>query len=288
MIETRAVHKANEIRLKRQIHAGTFLVVEGRDDRLFMQQFASSEKCQIEVAQGKDNVLEVIRILNEAGFPGVLGLVDADFDRLHSSDKGECNLVKPEYHDLETMLICSAALDRVLVELGSQQKLISFDEKVLDALICRALPLGSLRFYSLRYNLKLKFNGIRYSAWINRVSFTGCIRRMVEEVKNFSQRHDLNTDIIEQAILDIMDAGYDPRELCNGTDLIEILGIGLRGRLGNKQPNEVNASSLKQYLRLAYSDQDFCNSDLGRSIRHWEKVSHGFKVLRKQLNIPPT
>ena len=31
--------RANAIRLKRQEHGGSFLVVEGRDDRLFFEQF---------------------------------------------------------------------------------------------------------------------------------------------------------------------------------------------------------------------------------------------------------
>ena len=34
-----ATVRANAIRLKRQEHGGSFLVVEGRDDRLFFEQF---------------------------------------------------------------------------------------------------------------------------------------------------------------------------------------------------------------------------------------------------------
>ena len=57
MRENYPITKANEIRLKRQIHKGAFLLVEGRDDRLFMQAFISLIDCKIEVGQrwGKEN-----------------------------------------------------------------------------------------------------------------------------------------------------------------------------------------------------------------------------------------
>ena len=94
------------------------------------------------VVQGKQNVCEVVRILDNDNFDGVLGLVDADFDRIEGVPARGPNIVMPEYHDLETMLLCSQALDRILVEFGSQDKIDDFGENVLDALINRALPAG--------------------------------------------------------------------------------------------------------------------------------------------------
>ena len=38
---------ANAIRLKRQEYGGTFLVVEGRDDRLFFEQFIDGRDCRV-------------------------------------------------------------------------------------------------------------------------------------------------------------------------------------------------------------------------------------------------
>ena len=79
MIARRPTIIANEIRMKRSQYQGTFLVVEGRDDRLFMERFICHEICKIEVAEGKENVCEVLRILESDNFMGVLGLIDADF-----------------------------------------------------------------------------------------------------------------------------------------------------------------------------------------------------------------
>ncbi len=142
--------------------------------------------CKIVVAQGKQNVCEVIRILDDDNFPGALGLIDADFDRIEGSQSTGPNILMPEYHDLETMLMCSPALDRVLVEFGSQDKLENFGENVLETLIDRALPVGYLRLHSLRIGLDLTFHGLNYSAWIDRASFRGSTARLIDEVKDRS------------------------------------------------------------------------------------------------------
>lgn len=71
MIQPTSHEIANEIRMTRSQYTGAFLIVEGRDDRLFMASFISQSTCTIEVAQGKQNVCDVIEILNEDNFHGV-------------------------------------------------------------------------------------------------------------------------------------------------------------------------------------------------------------------------
>lgn len=122
MIIRHPVVIANEIRLKRSQHEGVFLIVEGRDDRLFHEKFVDLDICNITVADGKEKVCEVIDILEKDKFPGVLGIVDSDFDRIESSDIKSPNIIFSDFHDLETMLINSNALDGVLVEYGSKKK----------------------------------------------------------------------------------------------------------------------------------------------------------------------
>ena len=281
MIHQYAIEIATEIRLTRSQHSGSFLVVEGRDDRLFMEGFTCRVTCNIMVAQGKQNVCEVVRILDNHNFDGVLGLVDADFDRIEGVPARGPNIVMPEYHDLETMLLCSQALDRILVEFGSQDKIDDFGENVLDALISRALPAGYLRLHSARNSLNLRFDGMAYSAWIDRASFDARTDRLINEAKSRSQRQNLSSNALETAIRQLETAGFHPREVCNGADLIEILSIGLRSKLGNRSPPAVNAKTLRQSLRLAYTEQEFSMSNLGKDIASWEALGVGFQVLRK-------
>ena len=281
MIARRPAVIANEIRMKRSQHSGAFLLVEGRDDRLLMEKFTSPEACKIVVAEGKQNVCEVIRILESTNFAGVLGLVDADFDRIEGTETASPNIVRPEYHDLETMLLCSPALDRILSEVGSQSKIENFQEHILKELIARALPIGLLRLHSLRTGLNLKFEGLQYSSWINPISFEANVRDLLQEVKNNSQRPDLVSEALTEGMQELGKACFEPRELCAGVDLIEILSVGLRRVLGTNQASAVNGVELRRYLRLSFSDQDFAASGLCKGIRRWEAANDKFHLLRR-------
>ena len=283
MIHSYSYEIASEIRMSRSQFSGTFLIVEGRDDRLFMERFISPSKCTILVAEGKQKVCEVIDILEKGNFDGVLGIIDADLDRIEGNPDRSHNLVMPEYHDLIMMLVRSPALDLTLKELGSRPKLVAFRENVLDALINRALPVGYLRLYSLREELGLRFRNMNYSAWINRSSFVADTPALIETVKNHSQRPDLSSSVLAMAIEELYGSGHDPYEICNGTDVIEILSIGLRRVLGNKNAQAVGVEILKSFLRAAYSEQNFSSSDLKRDIEEWQSKRPGFQVLKSEM-----
>src|SRR5260370_34329195 len=75
----------NKIDSKRKYpgyHFISFLIVEGETDKKFYKTFVDSNKCQITIAEGKDNVREVLSILEKDNFPGILAIADADFDVL--------------------------------------------------------------------------------------------------------------------------------------------------------------------------------------------------------------
>ena len=284
MIQRTVDEIANEIRMTRSQFSGVFLIVEGQDDRLFMQSFISQSTCTIEVAEGKENVRRVITILDEGKFDGALGIVDADFDRIEESQDWGPNVVVPEFHDLMAMLVHSPALDRIVAEFGSRRKLESFEEDVLEALIDRALPLGYLRLYSLREEVGLRFKGLDYSAWIDRPSFVASTHKLIGAVKNISQRHELSSNVLAAVVEGLHSSKYDPQEICSGTDLIEILSIALRGALGNNNASEVNSERLKSSLRLAYSVGQFWLSSLSKDIKAWQDANTRFQVLREAEN----
>ena len=150
------VATANSIRMKRQSHRGCFLIVEGRDDRPFFKRFVDREDCRITVAGGKENVVEVITILETACFRGVIGVVDADLDHIEGSRPWSDNVIVHETVDPEALLIRFSALDRVLVEKGSAQKIAGFGKDVRDVLVATAVWIGCLRLYSHRDELNLK------------------------------------------------------------------------------------------------------------------------------------
>ena len=263
--------------------SGSFLIVEGRDDRLFMVRFIALETCEIRVAYGKQNVSDAIGILEGDQYDGVLGMIDADFDRIEGTPSRSQNVVMPECHDLFTMLVSSPALARVVREFGSPEKLDRLGKTALEALTEVALPIGYLRLHSQREGLNLRFRDLNYSRWIGLTSFQADTARLIEIVKSRSQKHDVSTDTIAKANADLHDADYDPCEVCVGADLVEALSIGLRRALGSRRAANVRVDYLKSGLRLAYSDTEFRASTLMRDIEHWQLQSPDFQVLRSGI-----
>jgi hypothetical protein len=111
----------NEVRMQRQLHAGSFLVVEGDDDHRFWSSRVATCCCELVIGDGKPNVLGALERLDRTAIDGVLGIVDDDFDALEGRVLPSPNLVVTETHDLECLLLRSPALNRVLAELGDQE-----------------------------------------------------------------------------------------------------------------------------------------------------------------------
>lgn len=275
-----AIVRATDIRLKRQLHNGCFLVVEGRDDRLFFEQFAERRDCRITTANGKENVADVVSILEADRFPGVVGVVDADFDHIEGRDSSSDNLIVLETVDLEALLVRSSALDRVLVELGSATKIAGFGMGVREALAEAAATIGCLRLYSLRSGLRLRFQGLRYGRFVDKWSLTIDIHALIREVMDRSQRSDLLFEDVSQQIASLRSSVDDRWLVCCGADMVEILALGLRSALGTNNARDVEPTVVRKCLRLAFQAIDLESSRLGRDLREWEVRNSEFRVLR--------
>ncbi len=272
--------KANEIRLKRQSHEGCFMVVEGRDDRLFFKQFVDYSDCRITVADGKEHVIEVVSILETETFPGIIGVVDADLDHIEGSRSSNDNLVVLETVDLEALLIRSSALDRVLSEWGSIEKISTFGGNIRETLVTSAVWIGCLRLYSYRYGLDLKMQGIRYRKFMDRESLAIEINSFVQEVLNRSQRPELSrADIVEELRSIHRSLGSDWL-ICYGKDMVEVLAFGLRGVIGTNKAIDVSAERIKSGLRLSFHRDDMENSKLARDLYDWEARNPKFRILK--------
>ena len=272
--------KANEIRLKRQNHEGCFLIVEGRDDRLFFEPFVDGDKCRIIVADGKLNVTDVVARLEAERFPGVIGVVDADFDHIECNRQSSDNLIVLETVDLEALLIRSPALDGVLAELGSKKKIEAFGKDVREVLVATAVWIGCLRLHSHRTSLNLKLQGLKYAKCIDTKSLEIDIHALVQEVKNRSQRPDLPCQDIVEELRSTHRSLVNPWLICYGKDMVEILALVLRKTLGSNKTKDVESVVIRRYLRLAFHRSDLEESELGRDLHSWAARNSGYCILR--------
>jgi len=270
-----AAHIENEIIMHRRTHCGSFLFLEGEDDSRFWDRRVSQE-CELVIGDGKPNVEGAVVRLDNRNFSGTLGIVDADFDRLQGRALPSPNLLATDAHDLECVLLRSAALERVLTEYGNRDKIRRFQDThdctVRDALLERGLVFGRLRWLSKRRGWDLSFAGLGPERFTDRSTWEVDRDGLYAEV---SSRISPGIDI-HAAILELPDA--DPWWIFRGHDLIGLLRIGLQQVLGDLKPSK-GVADVAALLRAAFDKNDLYRGAFGQSIRRWESTNPPYQVL---------
>lgn len=273
---------ANKIRLMRSTFPGTFLLVEGSSDKIFYQRFVDNDVCQLVCVSGKPSsklrIISVLEILEESSFRGVLAIVDADFDRLETSPHNNLNLLPTDSHDLETMLLNSPALDKVIAEFGSQEKIAKFNRDVRTALLEAGMSVGYLLWVSQCDGLNLTFNGITFSKFVDEQTLQIDEIKLIREVKNKSQALSLKDEDLQQRIMSQRSNSHDRWQVCCGHHLVEILSLGLRKAIGSNKAADVVPHSLEKNLRLAYEEVYFRKTGLYSDMRTWEGNNQPFQI----------
>ena len=111
-----------EIRFERQVHKGSFLLLEGAEDLKRFTRFTDEKLCSTVNCFGRSNLINAIKLLYEDGFAGALGLADADFDRLTGSLETHEGLIYSDAHDFDMDWACQQTLHRYLQEVGDPGK----------------------------------------------------------------------------------------------------------------------------------------------------------------------
>lgn len=270
---------ANTIRMKRSIFKGTFLIVEGDSDKKVYDNFINREECHIEIGHGKDNSIKAMKILESSSVKGVLAIIDADFWILDKNKIDSNNVMITDSHDIETMIIQSPVLDRFIVEFCSDSKINALKDNIRDILLRTCIPLGYLRWLSLKDSLNLKFEEMSFNKFIDKETLVTNIPNMVKEIKNHSQLHTLDETQVIEKLYKLMDIKHDPWQICCGHDLVNVLSIGLRKMFATYNTNTVEPYMIEKIIRTAYSYSYFCNSILYRNIKSWEDAHNSYKVL---------
>ena len=266
---------ANSIRLLRGDHEGVFLIVEGHSDKLIYERLVNKQEVRVTIASGKNNAIKALSILEkEDNFRRVVAVIDADFSRIEQQIPHSNNLFLTDEHDLEMMLIKSAAFDKLLKERGSEEKIKAFTEDIRETLLKLGQEIGKLRWLSLRNKLDLKFEGLNFKNFIDKENLSINIDKLIISIKNNSQKLSLDEQQIKQDLSVISDENHDPWQLCCGHDFIGILAIALCKVLGTWNANDVKTEVLERELRLAYELSYFYQTQIYQLMVNWQSNHH--------------
>ena len=266
---------ANSIRLLRGNHEGVFLIVEGHSDKLIYERLVNKQEVRVTIASGKNNAIKALSILEkEDNFRRVVAVIDADFSRIEQQIPDSNNLFLTDEHDLEMMLIKSAAFDKLLKERGSEEKIKAFTEDIRETLLKLGQEIGKLRWLSLRNKLDLKSEGLKFVKFIDKEKLSINIDKLIRSIKNNSQKPSLDEQQIKQDLSVISDENHDPWQLYCGHDFISILAIALCKVLGTWNANDVKTEVLERELRLAYELSYFYQTQIYQLMVNWQSNHH--------------
>ena len=253
--------------MRRTLHDGSFLVVEGKDDERFWKP-RCHDSCRLIDGKGKLNVVHGLERLDEINFQGALGVVDSNHDHLQGMLLPSVNLVATDAHDLECLLCRSPALDRVLAEYGDADKIDRFERRhgmdVRTALLDRGLVFGRLRWAARRFEPNLGLGNINPRRFIDEKTWVVDDEQLLHMASSSAQ---VDAQVLQREVTQLPHT--DPWHIVQGHDLIEILRIGLRGVLGSLRVS-TGVDAIARLLRQAIPSEDLQSTGLWRAMRRWE------------------
>lgn len=263
---------ANEISMMRSAFKGTVLVVEGVTDSRLYRKFTDGEKVRIIIAHSKDNVRRTVTECRNRRMDGkVVGIADKDLDGLIGK-KRTPPLFGTDRNDMESMTLCSKALDDVMAEYADQEKLKRFEErhgKLRDALARAAGPICALMYISYKRGMNLSFKDLEHSRFVNPHTLETDIPRMVSDVYAQSMAQMYPKQTVTDQVRSFLKNISDPWDAVRGHDAVSILALALKNTFGAYNSKYIGDGELSGALRLAYSFAYFRKTDLYASSCDW-------------------
>lgn len=269
---------ANSLRM--DSFQGYYVLVEGENDELFYSKFLDEKEVQIEICHGKENVLDAIQILDEnSRNKKYIGLVDKDYDYLLDNIFESDNLIRTDFHDVETMCISSSGFDDFSKEYCKASKVEALcsekSKNLREHIIELAKPIAGLRILSVKNKYSLKFKPssretkeLDYTKFIckNNYDFLG-LEDLLKSLERFYNQGlpKSNEELIKELkSLDL--SKYEILDIVHGHDLSNIIVIGLKKTIGKSSLNNTKRDEVERALRLSYSREEFKGTNIYQSL----------------------
>lgn len=262
----------NEVQMLKSANDNCCLIVEGSSDANLYASFTDEASCEIVIAYGKEKAVMAMKFLNDQQTKGVLSIVDSDFERFGNDNEDIPNMFKTDVHDLETMIILSPALEKVVRELGSKDKIQRNKDAGCDIrkeLANAAFPIAVARYFSLETGLNIKFKKFKYK-YIDK-NLRQDAKKMLKELLNHSQIFNVKDDAFIKFLSDNRALISEWEHFCCGHDLCVMLGKLFQSKWGTLDAGETSGVEMESRLRLAYEREFFRETTLYKKIKHWEQ-----------------
>lgn len=266
---------AIEVKMRETTHHGPFLLVEGGSDVKFFAHQLGEKHIAFIPSYGWKNVVEAIAILDNENRTDVLGIIDRDYRDIVGAIPESINIIMTDSHSIETMMFASSAFHKVLKEKASDDKVKNYADGI-DGIRKKVLelgkPIGILRFYSYKEECCYSFENIEMEKFIDKKVLLFSLEKFLAHLRGIhTNNKTINEQLFNEAIQEVMTIKVldDVYRLCCGHDLMEILAVGLKKLWGSYDSKEISGETIESLFRLAYSKEEFCQSELYSAIKNW-------------------
>lgn len=250
---------SDRIKLHRQRDPRGILVVEGPSDERFIERLAP-RRWAVFPAGTRNVVISTIEDVIRLHVDRVAGLVDRDFDDVVLSASGRgVPIFWYETADLEGHLVLTEAFDHLLHELASKQKLASYGgvPAVREKAISTAIEVAVLRAANCTNGWCLPFDGVDLSKKIDRDTLS--LKRLsfcqaLTQPDHIDVHHDTLGQFLD-AGLQQSNSGSGDEMLFSGKDVLVIVGVALKGKIGTCDGDVTKSDHLSRVLRLTAAVQ---------------------------------
>jgi hypothetical protein len=271
--------------MQRQVHKGSFLLLEGVTDHKRFRRIVDTQRCCVVICYGKANVIDAVDRLCEDGFLGIIGLIDADFDRILGTLTDHEGIIASATHDFDLDVLTTRVMERYLLEVsnlptaGSPTATTVDAHAVLQNILEALRPLSILRYANEREGLGYKLSDCEVGEFFDGSKID--VTSMVEVVSQgrfsrFEDKQRLSSLIARYSSLSI-----DLFQLTSGHDVCAAVGVALRQVLGSRRRDQTLRSEIELHIRLAADRNDLEECGLVGRLRAWEVTNEPFSVLSR-------
>jgi hypothetical protein len=244
----------DRIKLHRQADKRGILIVEGPSDERFIQRLAPGRWALFR-AGTRNVVISTVEETVVLSVDRVAGLIDQDFDGITSDiQRRGLPIYWYDNADMEGFLFMTTALDSLVKELSSEQKLNAYGgvHAVREKSILVALEIAALRISNVNDRWGLPFDNIDLSKKIDRnnlslkrLSYCQALADACQADTNYSALHAAIETRTASGL------GASGQLFFSGKDALVVVGVALRGKIGNCTTDTTKADHLGRILRLS-------------------------------------
>ena len=269
------------------------LVEAGIDGRFWRQHCTSQCTIRHQGQGGRSGALKELKKAEKYDDAILLAILDADFDRLEGTLEEHQNIIWTDAHDLETTLLgIPQILLRVLgLSIDDDKRTENearWRESTRARLFRHAEPMGRLRWLKQREGIKHLFfkkesskkkgDALLFDAYRKNCcddDWCPSPDKSITALINYSSAHGiLNGHDLRTRCNALPEA--DPRQVCNGHDLIGFL----RALIHTHSRNKVSTSELGRQLIGCCERAWVEGTHMWQAILRWQAANPGFQVLK--------